>query len=151
MATFAFAMPLLPGKEEVDREMFERFSSGDEKEAYQAARRGQGLTREVVWHQPMPNGTLAIVLMEGDDVGSALQKIATSEEPFDQRFRDFVKEVQGIDLAMDPPPPSPALGGEVDAYVSSSKSARSARSRGRPTARLFRMRSSRPRTGTRSD
>src|SRR4051812_24607802 len=104
MATIAFVVPLLPGKEEADREMFKRFNSGEEKKTYLAARRGQGVRREAVWHQKTPNGTLAIVMFEADDVGSALHKIATSDEPFDRQFREFIKEVHGIDLAKDPPP-----------------------------------------------
>ncbi len=103
MASFAFVAPLLPGKEEVDRKMFETLN-GEEKQAYVAARRGQGVTRETVWHQKTPMGTFAIVLLEADDVGAAFGKIATSSEPFDQRFRDFIKDVHGIDLAKDPPP-----------------------------------------------
>jgi hypothetical protein len=103
--TIMFVMPVLPGKEELDRETIEQMSTpGPERDAYVAARRSQGLTREMVWHQVTPNGTLAIVLLEGDDLMSSLRMTATSDEPIDRQFREFVKEVHGVDLANDPPP-----------------------------------------------
>lgn len=105
MATLAFAMPIIPGKEALDRESIQRLSEpGPEHDAYVAARRAQGITREAVWHQSTPDGTLAIVVMESDDPAKAMGQIATSDDPFTQRFREFVKEVHGVDMANDPPP-----------------------------------------------
>ncbi len=51
-----------------------------------------------------PNGTLAIIVLEGDDLMSSLGVAATSDEPFHRQFREFVKDVHGVDLANDPPP-----------------------------------------------
>ena len=83
MATIVFALPILPGKEAVDREMLERLNApGPEKDAYVSARRAQGITREQVWHQVTPNGTLAIIVLEGEDLMSALGVSATSDDPF---------------------------------------------------------------------
>jgi hypothetical protein len=105
VATIVFALPILPGKEDVDREMLERLNAtGLEKDAYVSARRAQGITREQVWHQVTPNGTLAIIVLEGDDLMSALGVSATSDDPFHRQFREFVKDVHGVDLANDPPP-----------------------------------------------
>jgi hypothetical protein len=105
VATIVFALPILPGQEGVDREMLERLNApGPQKDAYVGARRAQGLTREQVWHQVTPNGTLAIIVLEGDDVMSALGVSATSDDPFHRQFREFVKDVHGVDLANDPPP-----------------------------------------------
>jgi hypothetical protein len=103
MATFAFVMPLLPGKAETDREGMQRFSTGEEKEAYEASRRALGFKRQAIWHQETPDGTIAIVLWEVDDIEAARRGIATSEEPFDRRFRDFLRDVHGIDVANEPP------------------------------------------------
>ena len=42
MATIVFALPILPGKEDIDREMLERLNApGAEKDAYVSARRAQ--------------------------------------------------------------------------------------------------------------
>ena len=103
MAAFAFILPILPGKEETDALMFERFKSA-EKDAFEAWHRSLGVRRHAVWHQQTPNGTVAIVLLEADDIEGALRGTATSEEPFAQQFRDSVKDVHGVDLAKDPPP-----------------------------------------------
>lgn len=104
MASIAFLLPILAGKEQLDRETMQRFASGDEKEAFAASQRSHGITRHAVWHQDTPNGTVAIVLIEADDIERALTGSAVSQEPFDQRFREIVREVHGVDLANDPPP-----------------------------------------------
>jgi hypothetical protein len=102
---FVFAMPLLPGKEQADREMLQQLSKpGPAHDAYVEARRAQGFTREAVWHQETPNGTLAIVLLESDDIANSMGQIATSDTLFVQQFREFVKDVHGVDLAAGPPP-----------------------------------------------
>jgi hypothetical protein len=104
MPTLAFVMPILPGKEKTDLEALERVSTGEERDAHVAARRSQGVTREAVWHQKTPDGTLAVVMLEADDLESVFRTLATSNEPFDRRFREFVQDVHGVDLANDPPP-----------------------------------------------
>jgi hypothetical protein len=105
MATLVFAMPIIPGKEAVDRENIQRATApGPGLGALVAARRAQGIKREAVWHQVTPNGTLAIVLIEADDIDAAMGRMMTSDEPFEREFREQVKDVHGVDLANDPPP-----------------------------------------------
>jgi hypothetical protein len=48
--------------------------------------------------------TLAIVLLEADDVEAAFGHIVTSDDPFDRQFRAMVQEVHGFELASAPPP-----------------------------------------------
>ncbi len=104
MATFAFVVPVIPGKEETDRETMQGFATGDEKDAYDATRRSLGFQREAIWHQETPDGTLAIVVWEAEDIEQAFRGIATSDDPFDQRFRQFLQDVHGLNVATDPPP-----------------------------------------------
>jgi hypothetical protein len=105
MATFAFVMPVVPGKEGIVAETLRRMGTpGPKHDAYAAARRSQGLTREAVWQQKTPMGTFAIVLLQGDDIAASFAKIASSDDPFAVQFRDFVKDVHNVDLAKDPPP-----------------------------------------------
>jgi hypothetical protein len=105
MPTFAFVAPILPGKEALDAETMARLSSGDQRDEYAAARRAAGVTREAIWHQRTPDGTtLAIVLLEADDVEAAFGHMAGSDAPFDSDFRAMVQEVHGFDLATAPPP-----------------------------------------------
>jgi hypothetical protein len=49
-------------------------------------------------------GTFAIILLEGDDIAASFGTIASSDAPFAAQFREFVKDVHGVDLAKDPPP-----------------------------------------------
>jgi hypothetical protein len=50
------------------------------------------VTREAVWHQRTPDGaTLAIVLLEADDVEAAFGHIVASDAPFDRRFRAMIR------------------------------------------------------------
>ena len=102
MASIAFVLPVLPGKESTDIEQIERFKA-EESEDFGAWNRSNGVHRHAIWHQKTPQGTLAIVLLEADDIGRALGGPATSQEPFDQRFREWIKDVHGVDLANDPP------------------------------------------------
>jgi hypothetical protein len=105
MGTSVFVLPIIPGKEDLDRETLQSAASpGAQRDAYVAARRAAGITREAVWHQKTPMGTFAIVLMEGDDLQASMRAMVTSDDPFDSRFREFVKDVHGVDLANDPPP-----------------------------------------------
>jgi hypothetical protein len=49
-------------------------------------------------------GTFAIVLMECDDLDAAMGAMISGQDPFNTQFRQFVKEVHGVDLAADAPP-----------------------------------------------
>ena len=104
MAAIAFAVPIVPGKEQLDRDAFEEMQ-GSRREEYEAARRAAGVSREAVWHQETPEGTIAVVYMEADDPEAALQTIGTSEEPFDRWFRERMEEVHGINLSEGGPSP----------------------------------------------
>lgn len=105
MATSVFVLPIVPGKEALDRETLQGMAAeGPPRDAYVAARRAAGITREAVWHQDTPMGTFAIILMEGDDPAAAMGTIINSDDPFDEQFRAFVKDVHGVDLRSDAPP-----------------------------------------------
>lgn len=104
MATVAFMAPILPGKEQVDKDALQDVS-GPRRDEYQASRRRLGITREAVWHQQTPQGTVSIVLLEMDDPQQVFQNMATSSDPFDQWFRQLILEVHGIDLAQPLPGP----------------------------------------------
>jgi hypothetical protein len=60
----------------------------------------------MVLHQETPDGTMAVVFSEADDIPASMQALATSDHPFDRWFRELLKEVHGIDLSEGGPPPS---------------------------------------------
>ncbi len=111
--TLAFAVPIIPGKTDADREAMQSCGGGGgggERQADHAASRARaGITRESVWIQSTPGGDLAVVLLESDDIGAAMGALAGSQEPFDTWFREVLKDVHGIDLAEGFAPPEQVL------------------------------------------
>ena len=103
MPAIAFAIPVVPGKEELDRQTLDEMA-GARREEYEAALRDAGVTRQTVWHQETPNGTIAVVYMEADDEAGAA-KFASSDAPLNRWFREQMKEVHGIDISQSGPPP----------------------------------------------
>lgn len=108
MATLAFIAPILPGKEQVDKEWMQE-ATGPRQADFVAWRKSQGITREAVWHQQTPQGTVAIVYLEADDPQQAMQSMGSSKEPIAEWFRQRILEVHGLDLSQPPPGPLPEL------------------------------------------
>jgi len=107
--SIAFAAPLLPGKSDADRNALASVQNGERQADHESSRRRAGITREAVWLQSTPDGDVAVVLIEAEDVGGALGALAGSQEPFDVWFREHIKDVHGMDLADDSPPPEQLL------------------------------------------
>jgi len=97
--TICFAIPLLPGATDSDRDEMFACWRGDRQAGHRASRVRHGITREATWIQQAPAGDLAIVLLESDDLSRSLFGVATSEDPFDVWFRSHALAVHGIDLA----------------------------------------------------
>jgi hypothetical protein len=99
-----FVVPLLPGRTERDRDAMSSCWHGRRRAAHAASRARLGITAESVWIQRTPAGDLAVVHMQADDVEAALERMGTSDDPFDRWFASHVREVHGIDLAEPLPP-----------------------------------------------
>jgi hypothetical protein len=68
------------------------------------------MTRETVWSEQTPDGRLlAVVLLESDDVDALFATPAKSDDPFTRRFRNFLRDVHGVDIATDPLPEATML------------------------------------------
>lgn len=98
MASYAFSIPVLPGKEKADRQ-FGAELSGPRRAEYEASRARLGITREQAWQQETLEGTVTIVYLEADDIERALEGIGSSQDPFDQWWREQVATNHGIDPA----------------------------------------------------
>ncbi len=109
MQTIAFAAPLLPGKTDADREALASCAHGDRRAEHEASRKRAGITREAVWIQSTPGGDVAVVVIEAPDIQAAMGALASSDEPFDNWFREHIRDVHGMDLAEDSPPPEQVL------------------------------------------
>jgi len=98
MPSIAFVAPMRPGKSDTDRAHMASCDHGDRHDEYVASRRRAGITREAAWLQSTPMGDVAVVYMEADDVEAAFKTLGTSDDAFDQWFRDNVRDVHGISL-----------------------------------------------------
>lgn len=105
MQSVAFAVPILPGKTEADRAAMEACARGERRSSYDSSRRRHGIPRESVWIQQTPAGDLAVVYLEADDLEAAFQGLGSSQDPFDQWFREVIEDIHGINLAEGFPPP----------------------------------------------
>lgn len=102
MPEFAFAVPVVAGKEDLDRQVLQEME-GPRREEYEAALREAGMTRQAIWHQQTPAGTVAVVLVEGDDPVAAVAAFGASDAPFNRWFREQMEEVHGIDISQGAP------------------------------------------------
>jgi hypothetical protein len=98
MGGFAFSIPVVPGKEELDRRTFDEML-GARREEYEAALRQAGVTRQAIWHQETPDGTVAVVYVEGDDPEAGIAQFGSSDAPLNTWFREQMKEVHGVDIS----------------------------------------------------
>ena len=105
MPAVSFVVPVLSGKEEADLAWMEEMT-GPRREEYESSWKQLGVTRHAVWHQQTPDGTVAVVYMEADNIARAMEGVASSDDPFNQWFRDRVQDVHGIDLEAGSPPQS---------------------------------------------
>jgi hypothetical protein len=98
MAMIVFALPLAPDRIEAVR-AFVAELLGPRRAAFEASWRAKGITREQAWLQRTATGALVLVALDADDLPRALHAIATSADPFDEWYRQRVREVYGIDLS----------------------------------------------------
>lgn len=102
MADVAFAVPIVEGKETLDRHVMQEMDN-TRREQYEAAMQRAGMKRHAVWHQETPQGMVAVVYVEADDPVAALREFGASDEPFNQWFRERMQEVHGIDISASVP------------------------------------------------
>lgn len=107
MPEIAFALPVQPGKEELDRDILGEID-GDRRGEHEAAMREAGITRHAVWHQETPDGTVAVVYIEAQEE-TGIARFASSDAPFNRWFREQMIEVHGVDIAQAAPPPQKLL------------------------------------------
>jgi hypothetical protein len=99
MAKFGFAVPILPGKEDLAakvsiEEIRQRMAE------YEQSRRHAGITMERVYLQRNPDGSnLLVVYVEAaGGLADVTRAFATSESEFDRWFFEVNQEISGIDF-----------------------------------------------------
>lgn len=118
MPSVAFAVPIVPGMTDQDREAMRSCTEGERQAAHQASRARHGISREAVWIQSTPQGDLAVVYLEADDLQAAFAGLGSSADPFDVWFRDLVRAIHGINLEDGFPPPEQIVDFHADGAAS---------------------------------
>lgn len=103
MASFAMALPVLPGQAEAIRRMQDE-ALGPHRKEYEESRRRLGITKEQAWVQHTPLGDMAIIYWEAENPQRALEEMARSQDEFDTRFRQFLQETHGVDVTQEQAP-----------------------------------------------
>jgi hypothetical protein len=103
MTEIVFAIPIVHGKEDLDRQTRDEMA-GARRDEYEAALKDAGITRQAVWHQQTPDGgTLAIVYIEATDP-DAHQRFVSSDADISRWFVQQMQEVHGRDVSQPPLP-----------------------------------------------
>ncbi len=105
MAAVAFALPILPGQEDLVRSWGDAVSgSGGLREEYEESRKRLGIREEKVWVQRTPKGASIIVYLETDDPQHTLREIANSQDEVDKRCKQVVENAApALDLSQENP------------------------------------------------
>jgi len=103
MTEIVFAIPIVRGKEDLDRQTRDEMA-GARRDEYRAALKDAGITRQAVWHQQTPDGgTLAIVYVEASDP-DAYQRFTSSDADISRWFVERMQEAYGRDVTLPPLP-----------------------------------------------
>ena len=105
MAAVAFALPILPGQEDLVRSLGEAVSgSGGLREEYEESRKRLGIREEKVWVQRTPIGASIIVYWETEDPQRTLREIANSQDQVDKGFKQVLENAApALDLSQENP------------------------------------------------
>jgi hypothetical protein len=104
VVAYSFAVPVVAGKTDTWKG-YAAEMLGSRNSEYKESRRRLGLSKEEVWLQHTPMGDFAIVSIECDDPARVNEGFFSSQDPFDQWFREKILiECHGLDPAAPPPP-----------------------------------------------
>jgi hypothetical protein len=102
MASFAAAMPILPGQTDLVRRLSDE-ALGPRRSEFEESRKRLGITREMAWVQHTPMGDMAIVYWEAENPQRILEQMAQSQDQFDEWFRQYIQNAHGLDITQDQP------------------------------------------------
>jgi hypothetical protein len=98
VASLALSYPILPGKTEAAKKLFEAIKTEKWKEFDQSQRRS-GIKKERDFLQTTPIGDMVILYMESDDFQRAFTEFGNSKDPFDMWLKQELKDISGIDFS----------------------------------------------------
>jgi hypothetical protein len=103
MAYYAFTNSILPGKVQEWKNLIGEMNGHRSTERNESRKRA-ALSVERVWLQHSPVGDFAVVYWEADDISKVFETFMTSEEAFNQWFREkILVGIHGMDISKPPP------------------------------------------------
>ena len=108
MASFASAFPILPGKTEQWKHFCQQMV-GPRRSEYAASNQRLGITRAVIALQQTPQGDMAVVYLEAQDIPRVFEGYRSTQEPYDVWFREQIKDIHGVDFSQPLPGPLPQV------------------------------------------
>jgi len=100
---YALAAPILEGQEDAWMNLVAEIT-GPRAEAHAEAYAKLGVTKEEVWLQKTPEGSWAVVYMEGKDLENLMAREFESDDPHVQWFTEQLAAVHGFDPEGEPLP-----------------------------------------------
>lgn len=97
LSGITLTIPIIAGKEEAWRRFCQELA-GYRRQMYETSRQRMGITHERLTLVENTFGSAAVITLEADDIGQALDQIVTSDLPFDRWYRDQMQELHGIIL-----------------------------------------------------
>jgi|GEM_PF-2692794 len=91
----AMAVPLLPGQTDAWRALAEQVG-GDGRADFDDLHHRVGL-QEKWWLEETPEGDLAIMYLESDDLDRAVSGLVASDHPYDVWYKEQLRQLQGAD------------------------------------------------------
>jgi hypothetical protein len=102
---YALVAPILEGQEDAWKDLVAEIT-GPRAEAHAQAYAKLGVTKENVWLQKAPEGSAAVVYMEGNDLENLMAREFASDDPHVQWFTEQLAAVHGFDPEAEPLPPN---------------------------------------------
>jgi hypothetical protein len=96
VAVLAFALPILPGKQEAWRRFCQELLESRYRE-YEESRQNLSISREVIWFTQTAQGEMAIVFLEAEHPEQLVAGLEESNLPFDSWLRQQLLELHGLD------------------------------------------------------
>lgn len=106
MTVYNFAFPVLEGQEDLARKFAEE-AAGTHRDHYDSLMAASGTTRVTWTLVHTPAGVFILVWFEADDPRAIFEILATGTGEDAAWMRGRIKDVGGVDIATDWPPPGP--------------------------------------------
>ena len=98
MSGIVLTLPIVAGKVEAWRRFCQELS-GSRLQEYIASRRRLGITAERMALIEGDFGATAVTTMEAPDIAKLINRIISSDLPFDRWYRERLQELHGVNLA----------------------------------------------------